>query len=316
MRPTLRGARTLVSALLAVGVSASAFAMSSRVFVSPLGKDAAGCGALLTPCKTFAGAATQVNAGGIIIVLLPGEFGPVTITKALTIEAPAGVTALVQTPATAVTVNAGPDDIVTLRGLVLTSPSNPGRGAQGILVNSAKAVHVERCTISNFIDAVLAFAWTSGRLFLTDSTMRMNDQGLRASASGPDFPLEVTIERCILETNNNGIFVADGTRTVIRSSVASGNLGGLNAQAFAGGRVELTVVDCLVSHNTSSGIEGDGVSGSALVRVSGSTVTGNQRGLVQGSFGGLSTFFSRGDNTVEGNDQGDLAGVIQSYSGR
>jgi hypothetical protein len=300
-----------LSALLVLGLSSSVFGLSSRVFVSPLGKDVAGCGALLAPCKTFAGAATQVNAGGIIVVLLPGEYGPVTITKAVTIEAPAGVAALVQTAGIAVTVSAGPTDDVTLRGLILT---NPGRSAQGILVNSAGAVHVERCTISNFIDAVAAFSWGSGRLFLTDTTARNNDQGIRANTTGAG--LDITIERCVFESNNNGVLAQDGTRTAIRGSVASGNLAGLVAQAAFGGSVEMNVTDCLVSHNTSAGITGEGDSGSATVRVSGSTVTGNQRGLVQAEFGGSSAFFSRGDNTVEGNSQGDLAGTIQGYSGK
>jgi hypothetical protein len=311
VRTLIAARRILVLCVLVAAASTPLQALSPKVFVTPLGKDSLTCGALLTPCKTFAGAVAVVAPGGTVVVLTSGEYGAVTITKALTIQAE-GVTALVQTAGTAVTVTAGPDDVVTLRGLALTSPTN--RGAQGVLVNSAGAVHVERCTITNFIDAVLAFAWPSGKLFLTDSTTRNNDQGLRATTTGGG--LGITIERCAFESGNVGIFVYDGTRTVIRESVASGNLLGLAAQANAGGSTELTVVDCLISHNESSGIEGDGVSGSVLVRVSGSTVTGNQRGLVQGSFGGASTFFSRGDNTVEGNLQGDLAGTIEPYSGK
>jgi hypothetical protein len=128
----------------------------------------------------------------------------------------------------------------------------------------------------------------------------------------------ITIERCVFESNNSGVLAQDGTRTAIRASVASGNISGLLAQSAFGGSVELTVSDCLVSHNTSAGItsEGDSPGGSATVRVSGSTVTGNQRGLVQADFGGSSALFSRGDNTVEGNPGGDLSGTIQGYSGK
>lgn len=93
MRPTLPGARTLVSGLLALGLASSVFGLSSRVFVSPLGKDSASCGAFASPCKTLAGAHTQAAPGGTVVVLYSGEFGPVTITKALTIEAPTGLTA-------------------------------------------------------------------------------------------------------------------------------------------------------------------------------------------------------------------------------
>jgi hypothetical protein len=303
--------RFLVLFVSVAAASTPLQALSAKVFVTPVGKDSLTCGALLTPCKTFAGAVAAVSPGGTIIVLTSGEYGPVTIPKALTIEG-TGVTALVQTTGTAVTINAGASDVVTLRGLDLT---NPGRSSQGILVNSASAVHVEKCTISGFVDAVAAFSWTTGRLFLTDTTARNNDQGLRANTTTSP-GLDITIERCVFETNSNGILVQDGTRTVIRGSVASGNIAGLVAQAAFGGSTELSVADCQVSNNTASGVTAEGDSGSAMVRISGSTVTGNQRGLVQAEFGGTSTFLSRGDNTVEGNSQGDLAGTIGTYSGK
>ena len=307
MRTLIAARRALVLCVFVAAATAPLQALSARVFVTPLGKDSLTCGALLTPCKTLAGSVAVVSPGGTVVVLTPGEYGAVTISKALTIEA-TGVTALVQTSGTAVTVNAGPSDVVTLRGLSLT---NPGRSSQGILVNSAGAVHVEKCTISGFIDAVAAFSWSTGRLFLTDTTARNNDQGLRANTTGSG--LDITIERCIFESNNNGVLVQDGTRTVIRGSVASGNLAGIGAQAFMGGSVDLTVADCVVSHNTGFGITADGGgSGSATVRVSGSTVTGNQIGLVQYYPSGPSTFLSRGDNTVEANTVPTF-GTIGSY---
>lgn len=306
MRTLIAARRFLVLCVLVAAASTPLQALSARVFVTPIGKDTANCGALLSPCRTFAGAVAAVSPGGTVVPLTPGEYGPVTISKALTIEAN-GVTALVQTTGTAITVNAGPSDVVTLRGLVLT---NPGRAAQGILVNSAAAVHVEKCTISNFVDAVAAFSWGTGRLFLTDSTMRNNDQGLRATSTGAG--LDITIERCVFESNNAGIVVQDGTRTAIRASIASGNLSGLIAQSTVGS-VDLTVADCLVSHNTGYGIDSEG--SSATVRVSASTVTGNQIGLVQYYPSGPSTLLSRGDNTVEANGTPTF-GTIGSYTAK
>lgn len=311
MRPTLPGARTLVSGLLALGLASSVFGLSSRVFVSPLGKDSASCGAFASPCKTLAGAHTQAAPGGTVVVLYSGEFGPVTITKALTIEAPTGLTAMVQTSGAAITINAGSSDVVSLRGLVLTSPVRSG---SGVLVNSAAAVHIEKCVISGFADAVVAYSWPSGKLFLTDTTARGNDQGIRAiSSSGL---LEISVDHCVFESNNNGIVVQDGTRSAVRGSVASGNTHGISAQAAAG-TADLTITDCVVSNNAGNGISADGGSaGSATVRVSGSTVTGNQTGLVQYyPSGPTSTLLSRGDNTVEANTVPTF-GTIGSYSAK
>lgn len=309
MRPLLPGARTIVSVLLVLGLSAPAFGLSNRVFVSPIGKDSASCGAFTSPCKTLAGAHTQVAPGGTVVVLYSGEFGPVTITKSLTIEAPTGLTAMVQTSGDAITINAGSSDVVTLRGLVLTSPTP---GGHGVLINSAGAVHIETCVMSGFIDGVLAFAWPSGRLLLNGTTARKNDQGIRATSSSG--LLDISIDRRIFESNNNGVLVQDGTRTAVRGTVASGNIHGLVGQASTGS-LDLTVADCLVTNNNGFGVSSDGGSaGSAIVRVSGSTITGNQLGLVQYfPSPGSSVLLSRNDNTVEANDS-DTFGTIGTYT--
>jgi hypothetical protein len=298
MRPTLLGARTIAAGLLALALSASVFGLSSRVFVSPLGKDSATCGAFASPCKTLAAAHTQVAPGGTVIVLYSGEFGPVTITKSVTIEAPTGLTAMVQTSAAAVTINAGSGDVVSLRGLVLTNAGTTHAG-QGVLINSAKAVHIENCALSGFVDAVLAYAWPSGRLFVTGTTARNNDQGIRASSSSGE--VEISVDHCVFDSNNNGILVQDGTRTAVRETAASGNINGILGQA-ATGTVDLTVAGCLVTHNTSYGVLSEADSGgSSIVRVAGSTVTGNSTGLASLLFSGSASMLSRGDNTVEGN---------------
>jgi hypothetical protein len=306
----LTACRFLVLGVSLLASSLPLQALSAKVFVTPLGKDAANCGAFLSPCKTFAGAVAAVSPGGTVVVLTSGEYGAVTITKALTIQAD-GVSALVSTNGIAVTINAGSTDLVTLRGLVLT---NPSRSGTGVLINSAGAVHIEKCVLSGFIEGVDAYAWSAGQLFVTETTARNNDEGIRITSPATPTPLIVSVERCVFVSNTTGIIAEDGTQVTVRGSVASGGWYGFVAQAFAGGSVELTVSDCLAHGNTmGAGIQSEGDSGSALVRVSGSTVTDNQRGLVQQ---GSSTLLSRGDNTVEGNAFGDLAGSIQSYSGK
>ena len=86
-----------------------ALALANRVFVSARsGNNANSCDNIATPCQTFAGAVTQLNPDGEVIVLDSGGYGPVTITQGVTIEAPAGVTAFVHPPSgDAITVNAG-----------------------------------------------------------------------------------------------------------------------------------------------------------------------------------------------------------------
>src|ERR671934_1739865 len=116
-----------LTALLAVTTSspakprspARALATIRRTFVSTSGSDANPCDRA-TPCRSFGAAIANTTAGGEVIVLDSGGYGPVTITKAVSIIAPpgiyAGITAL---SGDAIDVSAGTSDKVTLRGLTL-----------------------------------------------------------------------------------------------------------------------------------------------------------------------------------------------------
>src|ERR1017187_8746083 len=83
---------TAAAILVALFLTPSAQAvLANRVFVSARsGNDANPCNNILTPCQTFAGAVVQLNPGGEAIVLDWGGYGTVTITQAVTIEAPPG----------------------------------------------------------------------------------------------------------------------------------------------------------------------------------------------------------------------------------
>src|ERR1700687_6160544 len=107
----------LCASFLSIGASLPALALANRVFVSARsGNDSNSCNNILTPCQTFAGAVLQLNPGGEAIVLDSGGYGPVTITQAVTIEAPAGVLAFIHPPSgDAMTINAGVSDKVIIR---------------------------------------------------------------------------------------------------------------------------------------------------------------------------------------------------------
>src|SRR5664279_799504 len=135
----------LCASILSIGAASPALALANRVFVSARsGNNLNACDNISTPCQTFAGAVTQLNPNGEVIVLDSGGYGPVTITQGVTIEAPAGVTAFIHPPSgDAITVNAGAAN-VTLRGLTLNV------GTNGITVNSVGTLNVENCFITGF----------------------------------------------------------------------------------------------------------------------------------------------------------------------
>jgi parallel beta helix pectate lyase-like protein len=284
------GLGLLVPFALATLWASEALGQANRVFVSARsGSDANACSGIATPCQTFAGAVSQVNAGGEVIVLDSGGYGPVTIGKALTIEAPPGVLAFVHPPSgDGVTINAGASDTVVLRGLIL----NGGAG-NGVTVNTVGSLHVESCVISGFVNGMSFLA--AGQLFVKDTIARNNANigiGVSAASGSP----KASLDHCRLEDNVDGLSVSRGSVT-IRDSVASGNSRyGFYAVSLGGSPVELTVEDCLAANNASAGIVSQAAT--ATVRVSDTTVTDNATGIAQLSSGVMLT---RMTNTVEGN---------------
>ena len=271
-----------------VGLSGDAGALANRVFVSARsGNDANACASILTPCQTFAGAVLQLNPGAEAIVLDSGGYGAVTITQAVTIEAPPGVLAFIHpSSGEGITINAGGSDTVVLRGLVL----NVGSG-NGIVVNTVGVLHIENCVISGFVNG-LNFLST-GQLFVKDTIVRNNSNfgiAVNAASGTP----KASLDRCRLEGNLDGLAVTRGS-TTIRDSVASGNSVGF-AGSSSGSSVELNIENCLAANNTGSGILSQAAT--ATVRVSDTTVTDNLNGLSQTSGG---VMLSRSNNTVEGN---------------
>ena len=66
--------------LAPTGVSATA----QRTFVASTGNDTNPCG-LAQPCRGFARAVSQTSASGEVIVLDSAGYGPVTITKSVSL---------------------------------------------------------------------------------------------------------------------------------------------------------------------------------------------------------------------------------------
>src|SRR5215472_11058204 len=109
----------LATALACSLASAPAHARA-RVFVASYGNDANPC-SFGSPCRNFQQAVNVVDPGGEVTAIDSAGFGPINITKAVTITSPAGVEAgIVPNPGDdAIHINAGPNDTVVLSGLTL-----------------------------------------------------------------------------------------------------------------------------------------------------------------------------------------------------
>jgi hypothetical protein len=287
----------VVFALLA----APARATSNRIFISTTGNNANDCSNPLTPCVDFTGALSQVNTGGEIIAQATGPYGPLNITKAVTISGPPGV---VIYSGHQITVNA-PGATVILRGLTV---DGNGASENGINVVDVGVLHVESCVIAGFAGSDpahgngISFA-AGGQLFVKDTTIR-NNGWVGIWVIPTTGTAKASINHCRMEGNGHGLISHLNAFTTVRDSVASGNSGiGLGAQ-FSPPGGELNIEDCLVANNV-TGIQSKN---GALVRVSDTTVTDNGTGIDTFPIN-AGTILSRGNNTVEGN------GTDGSFSG-
>src|SRR5215472_7871431 len=219
----LLSAATLVATMASTG----AFALSNRTFVSGTGSDANPC-SLGAPCRSFAGALTQTNAGGEIAVLDTAGYGAVTVTKAITIVNEEGVEAGVTvTSGDGITINAGAFDIVTLRGLTLVGAG----GANGITFNTGGGLIVQNCVIRGFSTGLgINLVPTAGAdINVSNTILSGNNNGIFLQPSGTFLNITASFEQ-VQAIRNNGIGIGvfgngmtGSLHAIAADSLASGN---------------------------------------------------------------------------------------------
>jgi hypothetical protein len=289
--------------------TAQASGLANRVFVSARsGNNANSCDNVNTPCQTLAGAVAQVNANGEVIVLDSGGYGPVTITRGLTIEAPAGVTAFIH-PASgdAVTVNAGSSDTVTLRGLILNGGVN-----NGITVNSVGILNVESCFLTEFTHFGILML-SAGRLNVKGTAITACNLGLEiANSSGLT---QASIDHCHLDGNFAGYeasTTSPGSSTTRASfSTADGNTVDGWVGAGGSGQDVLNLEFCSGSENGGDGLFAGSTNAQSVARFSNCVFANNGSYGVARAGGTLET---RGNNTITGNGITPTFGTIGTFS--
>lgn len=297
------GPSVLTAALLLLA-GGTAQATISHTWVSSTGNDANAC-TRSAPCATFAGALTKTSAGGEIDVVDSGDYGPVTISQAVSIEA-VGVLATIQvTSGNAITISTGANDTVVLRGLTL---DGQGTASDGIRFTGGGTLYIEDSRIHRFttgIDFLPTNSSSSSKLFVTDTIVRNNGSGSTGCGvfiqSTQGFAV-VSIDGLRTENNVCGVKAMDGVNVTIRNSVAANNsFSGFSAVKNAG-LPSMLIESSITAHNGTGGITSADLNpvglGSPVVRLSNVTVTDNQTGLTTSGFGQIISF---GNNKVDGN---------------
>lgn len=274
-----------------------------RTWVSTEGSDANPCSRQL-PCRNFAAAVTAVDAGGEVVALDSGGYGAVSISKSVTIVAPAGLhAAIAPTTGTAINIVA---DRVTIRNVYLN-----GRGAStGVLILGANSTTLESVTINGFTGSGIGIQ--ADEVFVENCVVRYNGSGL--TAGDPFAPVRVYINNSRFENNaGNGVLAGNNSTMTVRDTRAASNgNAGFQATAFGTGTSRMSLMACQSARNL-FGVSVDGDTAfetNIRVLIAYSAVVYNTFGLHE-SDGNID---SLGNNMVEDNGT-DTVGVISTFNG-
>ncbi len=294
----------------------------SRTFVSATsGNDANPC-TRMSPCLTFAAALAQTTAGGEIDVLDPGDFGPVTITKAVSIYSDAfGAAGLMPSPGTSgIVVSAGASDTVNLRGLIFDGVN--ASGTSGVVFLSGARLNISKCVFQGFTTSGMTFSPGAGsatttRLDVQDTTIVNNATGLLIQPTG-GIAANVTLRWLRIDNNTGEGLRVDGTggsgaiNAALADSTASFNASNGIDAVSGPGNATVDIMRVVAAANGSAGIQSNQSSGgTASVTVGNSVLYANAIGIQATGGAGLLTY---GNNQVTGNaSNGSFTGTASFH---
>jgi hypothetical protein len=269
----MKSASILVLAVLA---AVPALAQNDMSWVSHSGNDGNPC-TLAQPCRTFAQAYTVTNNNGIIKARDAGEYGPVVISKPITIDGN-GVGASIEaavSPGAGVIVAVGTAGPVEIRNLAI----HANCGCDGIAAGSYGMA-------SNLALIIENVSINSGNV----------GYGVRViSGTTAIRGVTVTGSAC------NGIDIEDGNATISDSVVRNSSCSGIAVYSPHSASKVLIERSRMVANPGTAGLFVDGQHG-ATVWISDCVITGNATGVQVQDGGQLITLRNNtwADNTTDG----------------
>jgi hypothetical protein len=241
-------------------------AARDRVFVASYGSDSNPC-TFGSPCKTFQQAVDVVAAGGEVTAIDSAGFGSVTIFMSVTITSPNGVEAgsVPAINADSITIRAGANDVVSLRGLTLEGAKV--EGSSGISVLSVGKLDVIDCMIRDYSeDGIRAQSSSPATIAISNSYFSNNDDGV--NIQGPAAQ-SVTLDHVTMSGNFAGVFVVANQAYVvatITNSEFSNNQDGIDTANY-GNNVNLVTLSNVTFNNNNTAIALGGSTSLALSHV-------------------------------------------------
>jgi Right handed beta helix region/Divergent InlB B-repeat domain len=296
-------------------------ANNTRTWVSATsGSDSNSC-TRASPCLTFAAALALTPAGGEIDVLDPGDFGPVTITKAVSIYSAdvgtASVAGTTPAPGTSgIVISAGSSDVINLGGLIFDGVN--ASGTSGVVFLSGARLNISQCVFQGFTTSGMTLSPGAGSatttlLVVQNTTILNNATGILVRPTG-GIAAKVTLRWLHIDGNTGEGLRVDGTggsgaiNATFADSTASQNASNGIDAVSGPGNATVDIMRVVAASNGSAGIQSNQSSGgTASVTVGSSTLYANAIGIQATGGAGL---LSYGNNQVTGNAaNGSFTGI-------
>jgi hypothetical protein len=214
---------TKTAVLLALAVTALASMPAhaqTRVFVASFGLDTNPCN-VAQPCRTFQHAHDTAPANSEIEVVDPAGYGPVTITKGISIQGH-GFGGIFQgaSDGYAITINVTAGDPVTLNGLLI---DGGGTGYGGIQMPSGASVQILNSIFRHFqLGIGFGTIGSNNTNMLIEDTI-VSDNSDTGILLDNNFAINAKATLNRITANNNRRGVTTGVTTTIANSVMSNN---------------------------------------------------------------------------------------------
>lgn len=268
--------RLILPALSICLCAISLNAQMTHTWVSVTGNDSTGTGTPAKPFATFQVAANHTAAGGIISVLGPGDYGPLSINNALTVDGTGGGS-ITFSGGTGISVSAPGTATVVLRNLTI---NGAGAGSDGISGAGSLTLMIDGCRLEGFTTFGVAISSDSTENIAIHNTTIVGGQiGVRVfQGSGPD---KVSLDHVTIQGQSEiGVFTRSGLLDISDSVVTQSGTG-LEADTNATIKTERTILSgnivgvCMTAGSTAQLNNTDLFDNTTGVAACGGTVTGS-----------------------------------------
>lgn len=234
--------------------AASLSATSAHTWVSANGNDSTGTGTTAKPYASFNTAVSNTTAGGIVSVLGPGDYGAVTITQSITIDATGGGS-IVFAGGEGIYIDAGSNANIVLRNLTVDGGAV---GSDAIFIASSGTTNIvnvliDNCHIEGFSQIGVGLGSESPTyVTIRNTAIQGGTLGVRTFQSSPLTAINdhVTIDHSSIQgATSAGVFTRNGNVDILASSI-SGTVGTNAAGIMADTNATLNVQSTMITGNT------------------------------------------------------------------